>query len=235
MKRTPITGLGNALALFFLGLLLFQFYIAQVCADHFGADYKFFRIGARKFEHGTLQCLFHDGTQATGRLIGSAPVLQNAAETSVGVSFAVNGDASGWVEYATSPDLTGATKAFSGEHGLMTVGPLAGWLIVAAFVLFVAAFAVGPGVCVWLVMTELMPLRLRAGGLMVAQFVAMGVSYVLAQTFLPWSQAFGNSSVFLTLAVVSVGYVVTAAFFLPETKGMSLESIERMFAKKGEK
>jgi len=62
-----------------------------------------------------------DGTQATGRLIGSAPVLQNAAETSVGVSFAVNGDASGWVEYATSPDLTGATKAFSGEHGLMTV------------------------------------------------------------------------------------------------------------------
>ena len=54
-------------------------------------------------------------------LISSAPVLQNAAETSVGVSFAVSADASGWVEYSTSPDLKNATKVFSGEHGLMTV------------------------------------------------------------------------------------------------------------------
>ena len=54
-------------------------------------------------------------------LIASAPVLQNGAETSIGVSFAVSADASGWVEYSTSPDLKDATKVFSGEHGLMTV------------------------------------------------------------------------------------------------------------------
>ena len=54
-------------------------------------------------------------------LIASAPVLQNAAETSIGVSFAVNADASGWVEYSTSPDLKGARRAFSGGRGLMTV------------------------------------------------------------------------------------------------------------------
>ena len=58
---------------------------------------------------------------AYASLISSAPVLQNAAETSIGVSFAVNADASGWVEYSTSPDLKDATKVFSGEHGLMTV------------------------------------------------------------------------------------------------------------------
>ena len=54
-------------------------------------------------------------------LIASAPVLQNAAETSVGVSFAVSADASGWVDYSTAPDLENATRVFSGEHGLMTV------------------------------------------------------------------------------------------------------------------
>ena len=54
-------------------------------------------------------------------LIASEPVLQNAAETSAGVAFAVNAEASGWVEYSTSPDLKDAAKAFSGEHGLMTV------------------------------------------------------------------------------------------------------------------
>ena len=58
---------------------------------------------------------------ASGPLIASAPVLQNAAESSIGVSFAVSADASGWVEYSTSPDLKDAVKVFSGEHGLMTV------------------------------------------------------------------------------------------------------------------
>lgn len=120
---------------------------------------------------------------------------------------------------------------FAVEHGALQAGPFAGWAIVAAFVVFIASFAVGPGVCVWLAMTELMPLRIRASGMMVAQFVAMGVSYGLAQTFLPWSARFGNSSVFLTLAVVAVGYFVTVAFFLPETKGKSLEEIESHFAR----
>lgn len=118
------------------------------------------------------------------------------------------------------------------ERGWLASGPLAGWLIVAAFIVFIASFAVGPGLCVWLAMTELMPLRLRAGGLMIAQFLAMGASYTLAQTFLPWSKAYGDSSVFLTLAVIAVGYFVTVVFFLPETKGRSLEEIERHFAKR---
>ena len=60
-------------------------------------------------------------TSDSNSLLASAPVLQNAAETSIGVSFAVSADASGWVEYSTSPDLKDATKVFSGEHGLMTV------------------------------------------------------------------------------------------------------------------
>ena len=124
---------------------------------------------------------------------------------------------------------------YATEHGLMQVGPAAGWLIVAAFVVFISSFAVGPGVCVWLAMTELMPLRMRAGGMMVAQFIAMGVSYGLAQTFLPWSKAFGDSSVFLSLAVVAIGYFVTVVFFLPETKGKTLEEIERGFAKREKK
>ena len=62
-----------------------------------------------------------EDASGTVPLIASAPVLQNAAETSIGVSFAVGADASGWVEYSTSPDLKNATKVFSGEHGLMTV------------------------------------------------------------------------------------------------------------------
>lgn len=116
------------------------------------------------------------------------------------------------------------------ERGWLASGPLAGWIIVAAFVVFIGGFAIGPGVCVWLAMTELMPLRFRASGMMVAQFIAMGASYSLAQTFLPWSKAFGDSSVFLTLSVFGFLYFLTVTVFLPETKGKSLEEIERYFA-----
>ena len=55
------------------------------------------------------------------RLIASAPVLQNAADTSMGVVFAVSADASGWVEYSKRPDMKGAVRAYSGGHGLMEV------------------------------------------------------------------------------------------------------------------
>ena len=53
--------------------------------------------------------------------IATAPVLQNAAETSIGVSFAVNRDASGWVDIGEKPDLSDARRVFSGAHGVMTV------------------------------------------------------------------------------------------------------------------
>ena len=56
-----------------------------------------------------------------GKLIASAPVLQNAAETSMGVSFAVSEDASGWVDVSRSPDMSGAVRVFSGGTGLMDV------------------------------------------------------------------------------------------------------------------
>ena len=53
-----------------------------------------------------------------GKLIVSAPVLQNAAETSMGVSFAVSADASGWVDVSRSPDMSGSVRVFSGGTGL---------------------------------------------------------------------------------------------------------------------
>ena len=49
-----------------------------------------------------------------GRLIISPPVLQNGAETSMGVGFAVSDMANGYVEYSESPDLANAKKVKCG-------------------------------------------------------------------------------------------------------------------------
>ncbi len=56
-----------------------------------------------------------------GKLIGSAPVLMNPAERSVDVVFAVNGEASGWVEVSESPDMANAERVYSGNGPVMHV------------------------------------------------------------------------------------------------------------------
>ena len=118
------------------------------------------------------------------------------------------------------------------SRGWIAPGATAGTLAVAGFVVFIASFAAGPGVCVWLANSELLPLRIRAGGMMVSGFVNMGTGWLLAQVFLPWSGACGESGFFLTLSGVAVLFFFTMLFFLPETKGRSLEEIERNWSGK---
>lgn len=60
-----------------------------------------------------------DGTG--GRLLGSAPVLMNPAERSVDVVFAVNGEASGWVEVSKSPEMAKTVRVYSGDGPVMRV------------------------------------------------------------------------------------------------------------------
>lgn len=119
---------------------------------------------------------------------------------------------------------------------LGTVPPEAhGWLVALAISLFVAGFAVGPGVCVWLALSELMPTRIRSNGMSIALLINQFVSTLIAAMFLPTVGYHGYSAVFFAGAGCSVLYFLTAAFLLPETKGKTLEEIELHFIGAGQK
>lgn len=124
--------------------------------------------------------------------------------------------------------------------GLIFLAVRLGWAAVSlwtgipmmiAFVLLVAFYAVGPGVCVWLVLSELMPGRIRANGMSIALFFNRGVAMAITSSFLPWANAWGYDGICFTLAACTVVYFVAVAFFMPETKGRTLEEIERFFVK----
>lgn len=104
-----------------------------------------------------------------------------------------------------------------------------GWQVMLAICLFVAGFAVGPGVCVWLALSELMPTRIRSNGMSIALLINQFVSTLIAAMFLPTVGYYGYSTVFFVGAGLSVLYFLTAAFLLPETKGKTLEEIELHF------
>lgn len=108
--------------------------------------------------------------------------------------------------------------------------PARGWQVALAIALFVASFAVGPGVCVWLALSELMPTRIRSNGMSVALLINQFVSTVFAALFLPIAGRHGYSAVFFFSAACTVVYFLAAAFLLPETRGKTLEEIEEYFA-----
>jgi len=104
-----------------------------------------------------------------------------------------------------------------------------GWMVAGCIGLFIASFAVGPGVVVWLALSELMPTRIRSGGMGFALLINQGVSTVIAGVFLPVVGRYGYYAMFWFWALCTVVYFVTALFFLPETKGKTLEEIELCF------
>ena len=104
-----------------------------------------------------------------------------------------------------------------------------GWLVAITLFVFMAFYAVGPGVCVWLALSELMPTRIRSNGMSIALVLNQAVSTTIAAIFLPTVGKYGYSTMFFGFAACTVIYFVTATRFLPETKGKTLEEIEAHF------
>ena len=117
------------------------------------------------------------------------------------------------------------------DAALITPVPSAhnGWLTAVFLFVFMAFFAVGPGVCVWLALSELMPTRIRSNGMSITLVINQAVSTTIAAIFLPTVGKYGYSTMFFAFAGCTVIYFITAAFFLPETKGKTLEEIEAHF------
>ena len=115
------------------------------------------------------------------------------------------------------------------EHNICAASQVTGWATAISFMVFIGFFASGPGVCVWLALSELMPARIRANGMAIALLINQGVSTTIASVFYPWVNKVGYAWVFFTLAGFTVVYFITAAFFMPETKGKTLEEIEEFF------
>ncbi|RRU75304.1 MFS transporter [Stenotrophomonas maltophilia] len=109
--------------------------------------------------------------------------------------------------------------------------PAHGWAVAACILVFVAFFAVGPGVCVWLALSELMPNRIRSNGMSIALLINQFVSTTIAAIFLPTVGHYGYASMFVFWAACTFVFFLVAAFWLPETKGKSLEEIEARFAR----
>jgi MFS transporter, SP family, solute carrier family 2 (myo-inositol transporter), member 13 len=104
-----------------------------------------------------------------------------------------------------------------------------GWIVELFLYIFVGFYSLGPGVCVWLALSELMPTRIRSNGMSMALVINQLVSTTMAAIFLPMVSMHGYSSIFLLFGGCTVIYFLITVFLLPETKGKTLEEIEQIF------
>lgn len=112
-------------------------------------------------------------------------------------------------------------------HAFMAPGAALGYATFGGFIAFIVFFAVGPGVVVWLAISEILPLAIRAKGMAVALAANSLVSAGLASVFMVIVGLVGYQGMFLLMAFFTVLYLLIALFWLPETKGRSLEEVER--------
>jgi SP family sugar:H+ symporter-like MFS transporter len=91
---------------------------------------------------------------------------------------------------------------------------------------FIISFAATWGPTVWVMLPEVLPLRIRGTAMGVAIFLHWIANFIVSQTFPSLLASLGPGPVFLGYAVIGVLAFVFVSAFVTETKGRSLEEIE---------
>ncbi len=114
---------------------------------------------------------------------------------------------------------------------LFQTGRTGDWMLLSFIILAIAFFAFGLGPTVWVVLSEIFPNKIRGAAMSVATFALWVASYLLTLTFPVFVEWFNTSNTFWIYAVICVIGFWGILKLLPETKGISLEKLEKMLVK----
>jgi sugar porter (SP) family MFS transporter len=102
--------------------------------------------------------------------------------------------------------------------------------VVCGLALYLSFFSIGMGPGAWLIPSEVFAQSIRAKAMSVATVLNRLTATLMSSTFLSLANAVGWSAFFLMLSIVCVLVFAFIYFFLPETKGRSLEEMSIYFA-----
>ena len=100
------------------------------------------------------------------------------------------------------------------------------WVLIF-ILLYIAFFALAMGPVVWVVLSEIFPTRIRGRAMSLATVCLWAANFVVSLTFPILADRFNESFTFWIYALMCGVTFVFVRRLLPETKGKSLEQIER--------
>jgi len=92
---------------------------------------------------------------------------------------------------------------------------------------FIASHAIGQGSVIWVFISEIFPNSVRASGMAFGSLVHWVLAALVANFFPIFTDLYGGTMIFLFFAIMMVGQLLYVIFLMPETKGSSLEDIEK--------
>ncbi|NWU81725.1 GTR10 protein, partial [Onychorhynchus coronatus] len=124
---------------------------------------------------------------------------------------------------STGPPLAGAPRA---QHTVLN------WITLLSLMAFVSAFSVGFGPMTWLVLSEIYPAGIRGRAFAFCNSFNWAANLLISLSFLDLIDAIGFSWMFLLYGLMGVMSVIFIYFYVPETKGQSLEEIDQQFSRR---
>jgi len=118
--------------------------------------------------------------------------------------------------------LLGACFHFKAELGASL--PI---FAVVSIVLYISSIAISLAPLGWLLISEIFPLSVKGVGMSIGSLAHWGFNAIIAFTFLKLVNAFGPDFTFWLYAVICMAGLFWGYFYIPETKGRSLEEIEQ--------
>ncbi len=131
----------------------------------------------------------------------------------------------GLVGMALSLGLLGLAFYLPGMMGALKM------LTVLCVIFYIASFAISLGPIFWLIIAEIYPLKVRGRAMSLATLSNWLFNMIVASTFLTLTEKLGKAGAFWFYAVVCVAAIIFCYFYVPETKGRTLENIEDFLKK----
>ena len=98
---------------------------------------------------------------------------------------------------------------------------------VGMLLVFIVGFAMSAGPLIWTLCSEIQPLKGRDFGIGCSTFTNWVANWLVGLSFLPLLNSIGQAETFWLYAAFNVVFIGLTIWLVPETKGVTLEQIER--------
>lgn len=120
--------------------------------------------------------------------------------------------------------LTSLGVAF---HFAEALGPNLKWIAVGSLVVYIASFSMSLGPVAWIMVSEILPLKIRGFAMSLCTVANFGFNFIVVLSFLPLIHSIGEAYTFWIFSGITVLCLFFTYYLVPETKGISLEKIEK--------
>ncbi|MFZ4774448.1 MAG: MFS transporter, partial [Terrimicrobiaceae bacterium] len=103
------------------------------------------------------------------------------------------------------------------------------WFILGGLLIYIAAFAIGPGPCIWLVIAEIYPMEVRGPAMSLATLASWLANLLVSSTFPAFSMGVGEANAFFIFGLVTLLSWLFTFGLLPETSGRTLDDIQAIW------